>query len=924
MSFDFEAFDWSQTPLGPRSRWSPALQTIYDMMMSCSFGMCAIWGPEKTLLYNEAYAPFLAARHPAALGRPIDIVWPDVWPVIGPLIDRVLDGEALRFENQRLIMTRHGYEEETFWTYSYSPLRDGGVIRGMLNVTTDTTGMVLAQRRAEVNAQRVELALNAGAIIGTWFWHLPTDRFTVDAAFARNFGLDPALGHDGLSLEQVIATVHPDDRAGLIVAIDEVVARGGPFAHQYRVRRADGRYYWIEANGRVDMGPDGKALSFPGVLLDVENRRAVEAERDQAIARLRTLNTDLEQKVVSQALARGRTWQLSPDILGVVNAEGFVEAFNPAWHSILGLDEDAIARSAFFDLIHPDDRAGMAAVWSDTFGRGQPVLRIETRCRHGDGDWRWLSWVAVADDTKVYCSARDITEEKRRQAELVRRTAERDRLWENTNDLMGTASLHDGCLQAINPAWCSLLGWSEAELLAHPFRTLIAPEDAEALASLMRRLAVGEEVTGFVASVRCRDGSQRSLMWTATPDPGTELFLLVGRDMTELQAVEASLRQSQKMEAVGQLTGGLAHDFNNLLAGVSGALELMSLRIRQNRPHDVEKYLVVAQGAVKRAATLTHRLLAFSRRQTLAPRPTDVNQVVSGMVDMIQRSVGPGILLEQLAAPALWTAMVDVSQLENSLLNLCINARDAMPAGGRITIETENRVLSSAMARQIDVPVGEYLVLSVSDTGAGMTPDVLAKAFDPFFTTKPIGQGTGLGLSMIYGFAKQSGGQVRIHSTPERGTVVRIFLPRHLGTAAPTPAPDAQTLEGAQGAGETVLVVDDEPTVRMLVSDVLRELGYVPLEAEDAASGLRLLESDRRIDLLISDVGLPGGMNGRQMVDASRAARPHLNVLFITGYAENALLGSGALEPGMSVLTKPFSVDVLAARVRELIATPVV
>ena len=543
---------------------------------------------------------------------------------------------------------------------------------------------------ARDNIERVQLALAAGAIIGTWHWDIPTDCFTVDEAFARSFGLDPALGRHGLALEQVVETVHPDDLPGLEAAINEALARGGAYAHQYRVRRADGEYYWLEANGRVDLDEDGKALSLPGVLIDVEERRAVEAERDRANAALRALNDTLEQRVAT-------------------------------------------------------------------------------------------------------------------------RTA-------------------------------------------------------------------------------------------------------------ELMQAEEKLRQSQKMEAVGQLTGGLAHDFNNLLAGISGALELMSKRFDQGRFNEVDKYMAAAQGAARRAAALTHRLLAFSRRQTLDPRPTNVNALMESMTDLIQRTVGPSIPVETVAAPGLWPALVDASQLENALLNLCINARDAMPEGGRIVIETANRCMDQETARAHDIPEGQYLCLSVTDTGTGMTPEVIANAFDPFFTTKPIGQGTGLGLSMIYGFAKQSGGQVRLNSELGKGTTMAIYLPRFYGDAASEDGQSLQAVHALAEAGETILIVEDEPTVRMLLTDVLNELGYTLIEAVDSVAGLKVLRSDVHIDLLITDVGLPGGMNGRQMADAGRDARPTLRTLFITGYAENAAVGSEQLGPGMQVLTKPFAVETLAARVRELLS----
>ncbi|SAI50191.1 two-component hyrid sensor and regulator [Bordetella ansorpii] len=888
--------------------------------MANGSGMCAVWGPGLTMLYNEAFAPFLGKRHPDALGRSFQEIWHDVWHEIGPLVERTLAGESIRFEDMYLRMTRNGREEDTYWTFSYSPLRDGDRIVGLLDVATETTSMVMTRERARVDAERVQLALAAGAIIGTWVWHLPTDRFTVDEAFARSFGLDPALGREGLSLEQVIATVHPDDRQGLIEAIDEVLGRGGAYAHQYRVRRHDGKYYWLEANGRVDLAPDGTPLSFPGVLIDVQERRAVEAERDHAIARLRTLNAELEQKVLAQSMVRGRTWQLSPDILGVLNEQGYFEASNPAWQTTLGWSEDEVVRTHFLDFLHPDDRIKTQDAWEMLKGSGVIAPRFENRYRHKRGGWRWLAWVGVPDEGKLYCVARDVTAEKEAQAELVRRTEERDRLWETTNDLMGSAGQH-GYLKAINPAWSAQLGWSRDELLGQPFNALFKPADRSRIAESMRRLGDGEEIGGFGGGVLCKDGSEREIIWTASFDAAMGVFHMVGHDVTELHAAEASLRQAQKMEAVGQLTGGLAHDFNNLLAGISGALELMHLRVGQGRLHDVEKYMAAAQGATRRAAALTHRLLAFSRRQTLAPKPANIGHVILGMMDMIQRSVGPAINVEYVPADDPWVTLVDVSQMENALLNLCLNARDAMPDGGRIAIASANRWLDRGSARQLDLPEGPYLELCVVDMGTGMPPDVVARAFDPFFTTKPLGEGTGLGLSMIYGFAKQSGGQARIYSEVGRGTRVCLYLPRYCGDMAEEPHRGDDLRPQAARSNGTILVVDDEPTVRMLVVDVLEDLGYTTIEAGDAMSGLKVLESDAYIDLLLTDVGLPNGMNGRQMADAARQVRPGLKVLFITGYAENSLLTNGRLDPGMAILTKPFAVDVLTARVRELIAS---
>ncbi len=392
-------------------------------------------------------------------------------------------------------------------------------------------------------------------------------------------------------------------------------------------------------------------------------------------------------------------------------------------------------------------------------------------------------------------------------------------------------------------------------------------------------------------------------------------------EQERLKQAEEALRQSQKMEAVGQLTGGIAHDFNNLLTGINGSLELLRTRLSQGRYGEIERYVSASLDASRRAASLTHRLLAFSRRQTLDPKPVDVNRLVAGMEELIRRSVGPHITVEVVTAVGLWSTFIDAPQLENALLNLCLNARDAMPGGGRITIETANKWIDERASRFRDLSPGQYLSLCVTDTGTGMTPEVMSRAFDPFFTTKPLGQGTGLGLSMVYGFVRQSGGQVRIYSEPEQGTTMCLYLPRHYGDEVEQSTQETGDEHATLRATttRTVMIVDDEPTIRMLVGEVLADQGYSSLEAPEGASALRILETDVRIDLLVTDVGLPGGMNGRQLADAARLLRPELKVLFITGYAENAIIGNGHLDPGMWILTKPFTMEALANRIHEMI-----
>jgi PAS domain S-box-containing protein len=385
----------------------------------------------------------------------------------------------------------------------------------------------------------------------------------------------------------------------------------------------------------------------------------------------------------------------------------------------------------------------------------------------------------------------------------------------------------------------------------------------------------------------------------------------------ELTEAHEALRQAQKMEAVGQLTGGIAHDFNNLLTGISGSLELVERGLARRGIEGFERYVQGAQSSARRAAQLTQRLLAFSRRQTLDPKPTDINKLIYVVEDMIRRTVGPSIEVETVGQAGLWPALIDGGQLESAILNMAINARDAMPDGGRITIETANKWLDERGARERDLNPGQYLSICVSDTGKGIPKDIIDRIFDPFFTTKAIGAGTGLGLSMVHGFVRQSGGQVRVYSEVGRGTTMCLYLPRYVGDAEAEAVEEVAVPEF--GSGEVVLIIDDEPTVRMLMADVLAEAGYAVLEAQDGPSGMRILQSEARVDLLITDVGLPGGMNGRQVADAARLTRPGLRVLFVTGFAENAAVGNGHLPPGMEVISKPFLVGDLASKVSEII-----
>jgi PAS domain S-box-containing protein len=506
------------------------------------------------------------------------------------------------------------------------------------------------------------------------------------------------------------------------------------------------------------------------------------------------------------------------------------------------------------------------------------------------------------------------------EQQVAARTAERDRIWHVSRDLLVVAD-PAGTLLSINPAWSQMLGWDYAQIVGNVADWLIHPDDVARTHEELGKIMTGEAGEAFENRFRTKAGDYRDISWTTRAVDG--LMYAVGRDVTEqkareaaLQKAEEQLRQSQKMEALGQLTGGIAHDFNNLLTGIIGSLDIVKRRLADNRPGDVTRFMDAASTSAQRAASLTHRLLAFARRQSLDTKASDIVRLVRGMEDLLHRTLGEDVELQAMFGPEIWPALTDDNQLENAILNLAINARDAMPDGGKLTIEVQNTSLDETYAKlNDDVAAGDYVAISVTDTGSGMPPDVVAKAFDPFFTTKPIGEGTGLGLSMIYGFAKQCAGHVRIYSEVGQGTTVKLFLPR--AVAAAEGAEDTAA-EVPLGRGETVLVVEDDPTVRLLMVDVLDELGYRHVEAPDGATAVPILRSRQRIDLLVTDVGLPN-MNGRQLAEIARSARPGLRVLFVTGYAERAAVRHGFLEPGMEMLTKPFALDALAMKVREMI-----
>jgi PAS domain S-box-containing protein len=674
--------------------------------------------------------------------------------------------------------------------------------------------------------------------------------------------------------------------------------------------------------------------------------------RDVTEQHLATLALREREAELARVQQIGRIGGLEVDL-----RTGFRNRRSPEYLLVHGLPPEAVNESHddWVKRIHPDDRDATDRKFRDAVRSGVSDYTVQYRIiRPSDGEVRWISVKSLIERdadgraVRLVGAHTDVTEQMQaeqalRQSEeqsrklaaeladlnatlerrVLEKTRERDRIWNVSQDLLLVAD-RDGTWRSINPAWTRTLGWQEDELLNRTSEWLDHPDDqVSTRTELQQKLSSGQPTVRFEHRFRHKDGSYRWLSWTAVVD-GDKIYA-VARDITaekaaseRLKTAEEALRQSQKMEAVGQLTGGIAHDFNNLLTGIVGSLDLLQTRLNQGRTENVGRYIDAAMTSANRAAALTHRLLAFARRQPLIPKPVDANALVVSLEDLLRRTIGEALDLDVVAADDLWLTLCDPNQLESALLNLAINARDAMPDGGRLTIATGNAVVAALNAADPALPPGDYICISVTDTGTGMSADVVARAFDPFFTTKPIGQGTGLGLSMIYGFARQSNGHVSIDSMPGRGTTVKLYLPRHHGEAAVS----AAAFVGADAhaaTGETVLVVEDEPVVRGVIVEMLHEQGYRVLESVDGPSGLRVLRDEARIDLLVTDVGLPG-MNGRQLADQARETRPELKILFITGYAESVAMADGFLQPGMEMITKPFDLDNLSQRIRNMVA----
>jgi PAS domain S-box-containing protein len=698
-----------------------------------------------------------------------------------------------------------------------------------------------------------------------------------------------------------------------------------------------------ERNGLILEIATGVAVLFTLLLgwFAIRDSRERTAALLRADAELQAINDALEiriaERTASIKASETRFRVLTESLLGLVfmaGTDGRLTYVNNEFGLYAGVDVSQLLGDNWGSVVHPDDLPIAAAAWRRSLDTNRPY-EVEFRLRRADGAWRWF----LARALPMYNEQREVTgwigngtdiEDRKRieaamaanNALLEQRVAERsrelDRLFKLSTDILAVTG-PDGRFIRVSPAWERITGISADTVVGKSFLDFVHPDDVAATLDAGERLRQGQAVAGFEHRNLCADGAWCWIAWRAAPPDDDGLAYSIGRDITADKAREEQLRQSQKMEVVGQLTGGIAHDFNNLLTIIMGSLELLQRGLASADAKSIRRIDAAMDGA-RRAAALTHRLLAFARRQPLEPKPVEPNRLVAGMSDMLTRVLGEHIALEFVNAAGIWRVQADVNQLENSILNLAVNARDAMPQGGHLTIETQNVHLDQAYAAtRPDVLPGQYVMIAVTDTGCGMPAEVRAKVFEPFFTTKPQGQGTGLGLAQVYGFIKQSNGHVSVYSELGQGTSVKLYLPRLRG-GAPVEARAApmSAVEPAR-AGETILVVEDEENVRNFSVEVLAEAGYRVLAAENAAGAMEMLAEGDAIDMLFTDVVLTGSINGRALADQIARLRPGIAVLFTTGYTRNAIIHHGRLDDGIDFIGKPFTASALTQTVRTIL-----
>lgn len=896
--------DWNSTPLGDPATWPEALKTPLRMLLTSKFEMWLGWGPDLHFFYNDAYIPTIGIKHPAMLGRPFREVWSEVYDDVADQVDRVRAGEATWNHELLLLLERSGFPEETYHSFSYSPLYDqDGSVGGLLCVVTEDTARVLARRRLEtLQALGATLAgaSDRASVVGAVEAALQGNRR--DFPFVA-ISLENTSDPEDPSLIAPTADLFPEDvdeRGSIISLPEDTGLPRGDWDH------APTKAVAISIPGSAGGGKSGALLlglnpyrgDDPGIL---DFARLLAAQIGGALANVAAI--EIERRRAD------RIWSVSRDLIVVVNAEGIFQSVSPSWTRILGHAADQVVGRPFADFMHPDDIGPSHAALASALTEGD-LSDYENRFREIGGGYRRIEWHTTREDGLVYAYGRDVTE-RRRVEEALNYSQEQFRhLVQGVTDYAIYIVDLEGHVSSWNEGARRIKGYEPEEIIGEHFSRFYTDED-RANGDPARALETAQREGRFVAEGwRVRKDGERfraSVVIDAIrDDDGRPIgFAKITRDITEreeaqrqLEVAREALFQSQKMDAIGQLTGGVAHDFNNLLMAVLSSLDLLRKRL----PDDplAERLLNNAVEGAKRGATLTQRMLAFARRQQLDVHPIDLPQLLSGMSDLVQRSIGPEWPISTNFPLKLPAARADANQLEMALLNLIVNARDASPAGGKILISASVQTLRDGAVESL--PAGSYVRLVVEDQGTGMDAETLRRATEPFFTTKGVGKGTGLGLPMVHGMARQIGGSFELESKAGEGVSAILWLPvaEAQPAAPPVVPPEDDAPESMRRL--TILAVDDDALVLMNTAALLEDLGHHAIEAASGEHALQIALERDDIDLVITDQAMPG-MTGVDLIASIEAARSPIPVIIASGY------GEGIAVPGREVihLGKPFN-----------------
>ena len=911
--------DWSASTLGPIEAWPQSVKSTVSLILHSTFPIATMWGEAGVMIYNSGYAEIAADKHPGLLGAEVHQAWPEARDFNAEVMRVCLAGDTLHYADQELTLHRNGRDEQIWFDLDYSPIiGESNQPIGVLAMVADTTNEVRVERFLRDERARLQAMFNQAPGFMAML-EGPEHRFVqVNQAYRELVGFRDVVG-------KTIADALPEAvEQGFAALLDSLYASGEaysgvamPFA-TVATEYAPAKEFFVDFVYQPVRDEHGAVYGIFVQGANVTDRVLAEQSMRASESLFRTLSQALPNQV----------WSAPPD--------GVLDWFNDRVYSYSGHQPGELDQGRWAGMVHGEDIGAAVAAWNHALAIGS-TYEVEFRLRDREGNYRWHLgralpiWDETGAVTRWVGTNTDIEDQKAAvhvmatlndtlAEQVSQRTAERDRIWRLSTELMLVADFSSR-IAAVNPAFTTVLGWEGTDLIGTAFLTLVHPDDVDSTLREVAGLSAGHTTFKFENRYRHLDGSYRILAWSASPDAGH--IHAVARDVTAereaaaaMRRTEQALQQSQKMETIGKLTGGVAHDFNNLLQVIAGNLQLLSTDVASN-PR-AQRRIDNAMDGVLRGAKLASQLLAFGRRQALEPKVVRIGRNVSTMDDMIRRALGEAIETETVVQSGLWNAFVDVSQVENAILNLCINARDAMDGTGKLTIEVGNAHLDDHYAASHpDVVPGQYVMIAVSDTGSGMPPEVVAQAFEPFFSTKAEGKGSGLGLSMVYGFAKQSGGHVKIYSEMGFGTTVKMYLPRSLEAEDALAPVD---LREPKGGSETILVVEDDEGVRETVVDMLSELGYRVLKAPDAASAMAIVSSGIPIDLLFTDVVMPGPLRSPDLARKASEAIPNLAVLFTSGYTENAIVHGGRLDAGVELLGKPYTRAALASKIRHVLA----